>query len=123
MANVINWFEIPVSNLDRAIKFYSDVFGYKSMQKINFGGFDMSFFPAEQGDLGGALCKGDGYTPTQEGVVIYFNANPDLNIPLSKVEAAGGEIILPKMIINDEYGYMAIILDSEGNKIALHSQK
>lgn len=123
MADIINWFEVPVSNLDRAIKFYSEVFGYRSMQKINFGGFDMSFFPVEQGDLGGALCKGVGYTPTQEGAVIYFNANPKLNIPLSKVEAAGGEVILPKMIINDEYGYMAIILDSEGNKIALHSQK
>ena len=123
MANVINWFEVPVSNLDRAIKFYSEVFGYRSMQKINFGGFDMSFFPAEEGDLGGALCKGVGYKPTQDGVVIYFNANPNLNIPLSKVEAAGEEVILPKMIINDEYGYMAIILDTGGNKIALHSQK
>ncbi len=123
MANVINSFVIPVSNLDRTVKFYGEVFDYKSIEKINFAGFDMSFFPTTHGDLGDVLCKGDGYKPAQDGVVVYFNSKPNLTIPLAKVEAAGREIILPKMIINDEYGYMAIILDTEGNKIALHSQK
>ncbi len=122
MANVINWFEVPASDIDRAVKFYCTIFGYESMQKMNFGGFEMAFFPAEQGSLGGALCKGSSYKPAQEGVTIYFNANPDLSAALSKVETAGGQIILPKRIITEEYGYMAVIIDTEGNKVALHSQ-
>lgn len=122
MGNIINWFEIPVVDMDRAIKFYSEVFSYSSMQQMDFGGFKMAFFPAEQGSLGGALCKGDGYKPTQDGVVIYFSVQPDLNVALSKVEAAGGKVIVPKRIITEEYGYMGLFIDSEGNRVAMHSQ-
>ena len=82
----------------------------------------MTFFPADEGSLGGALCKGDGYKPTKDGIVIYFSVDPDLNSTLSKVEKAGGKIIMPKKIITEEYGYMALFTDSEGNRIALHSR-
>jgi predicted enzyme related to lactoylglutathione lyase len=89
---------------------------------MDFGGFNMAFFPTEQGSLGGALCKGEWYKPSQDGVVIYFSVNPDLNTALSKVEIAGGKVIMPKKQISEEYGYMGMFIDSEGNRIALHSQ-
>ena len=122
MANLLGWFEIPVTDIDRAVKFYSEVFSYESMQQMDFGGFKMAFFPGEQGSLGGALCSGEWYKPSHDGVMIYFNANPDLNGPLSNVEKAGGKVIMPKKQISEEYGYMAMFEDSEGNRIALHSQ-
>lgn len=123
MANVLNWFEIPVTDMERAVKFYSAIFGYESMYQINMGGFDMAFFPMEEDGVGGALCKGEWYKPTQDGVVVYLNANPDLEIPLSKIEAAGGRVLMPKKLITEEYGYMALFVDSEGNRVALHSNK
>lgn len=121
MANILGWFDIPVIDMDRAVKFYSEVFSYSSMQQMDFGGFKMAFFPTEEGSLGGALCKGEWYKPSQDGVVIYFSINPDLNTALSKVETAGGKVIMPKKQISEEYGYMGMFIDSEGNRIALHS--
>ncbi|MBA4407768.1 lactoylglutathione lyase [bacterium] len=123
MANVLNWFEIPVLDLDRAVKFYSDIFSYPSMHKMDLGGFQMAIFPMEGDGVGGALCQHESYKPSQEGVVIYLNANPDLSTPLSKVEAAGGKVVMPKKQISPEIGFMAIIIDSEGNRVALHSNK
>jgi uncharacterized protein len=124
MANLLAWFEIPVIDIERASKFYSAIFDYPLMQHMDFGGFEMAFFPADgTGLLGGALCQGAGYKPSEDGTLIYFAANPDLSVALSKVEAAGGKIVTPKKIITEEYGYMAIFIDSEGNRIALHSEK
>jgi predicted enzyme related to lactoylglutathione lyase len=123
MANVLNWFEIPAADINRAIKFYSTIFGYTNMQPIDFGGFKMAFFPMEGEGVGGALCHGTDYKPSQEGSLIYLNGDPDLALPLSKVESAGGKIILPKRQITEEYGYMALFFDSEGNRVALHSMK
>ncbi|MEW6652185.1 MAG: VOC family protein [Bacteroidota bacterium] len=123
MANVLNWFEIPVTDMDRAVKFYSEVMGYESMYQTNMEGIDMAFFPMEGESVSGSLCKGEWYKPTTDGLIIYLNANPDLEIPLSKVEAAGGKVILPKKLITEEIGYMAIIIDSEGNRVAFHSSK
>jgi uncharacterized protein len=123
MANVLNWFEIPVTDMDRAVKFYTVIFSYESMYQMNMGGFDMAFFPMEGNGVGGALCKGEWYKPTPDGAIIYLNGNPDLDTPLSKVEAAGGKIIMPKKLITEEIGYMALFIDSEGNRVALHSNK
>jgi uncharacterized protein len=123
MANVLNWFEIPVTDMDRAVKFYTTIFGYKSMHQMNMGGFDMAIFPMEGDGVGGALCKGEWYTPSQEGAVIYLNGNPDLDVPLSKVESAGGKVIMQKKFITEEIGYMAMFVDCEGNRVALHSNK
>ena len=122
MANILGWFEIPVTDMDRAVKFYSEIFGYPSMQQMDLGGLKMAFFPAEQESLSGALCKGEWYKSSSNGVVIYFNGNPDLSTALSKVENAGGKVIMPKKQISEEYGYMAMFEDTEGNRIALHSQ-
>ena len=122
MANAINWFEIPASNFDRAVKFYSDVFSAE-MPINEVMGTKMAFFPAEDQGVGGAVCSGEGYKPSSEGSMIYLNGGEDLGNPLAKVEGAGGKVVLPKTKISDEIGFMAIIMDTEGNKVAFHSQK
>ncbi len=123
MANVLNWFEIPALDLERAIKFYSDIFSYPSMHKMDLGGLQMAIFPMEGNGVGGSLCQHKEYKPSKEGSLIYLNANPDLSTPLSKVEEAGGKILMPKKQISPEIGFMALIVDSEGNRVALHSNK
>ncbi|MBM4171933.1 MAG: VOC family protein [Ignavibacteria bacterium] len=122
MANVLNWFEIPVEDLNRAVDFYSKVLG-REFQIMDFFGFKMAFFPMESDGVGGGLVQGEPYKPSQDGSLIYLNANPDLAIPLSKVVAAGGKVIAPKKLISEEIGYMALFIDSEGNRVALHSMK
>jgi len=123
MANVLNWFEIPALDLERAIKFYSDIFSYPSMYKMSHGTVEMAIFPMEGNGVGGALCRDEEYKPSKDGSLIYLNANPDLSVPLSKVEAAGGKVLIPKRQITPEIGFMALIIDSEGNRVAFHSNK
>lgn len=121
--NAINWFEIPVSDIDRARKFYESVFGIK-LDIMEMEGNKMAMFPymPQSGKVSGALVEGEWYRPSSEaGPMIYLNGNPDLAEPLSRVKAAGGSIVLDKMQINEEVGCMAIFIDTEGNRIALHS--
>ena len=122
MANVINWFEIPVSNIDRASKFYSAILGGE-LQQIEMMGTKMAFFPMDGEGVGGSLCQGDNHKPSPDGAKIYLNGGEDLNVPLVKVEKAGGKVIMPKTKINDEIGYMAFFVDTEGNNMAFHSPK
>ena len=123
MKNMINWFEIPVTDINRDVKFYSTIFSFPLMQQMDLGVIKMAFFPAEQDGISGALCQGEWYKPSQDGVVIYLNGGEDLSLPLSKVESAGGKILMSKKQISEQYGFMAMLIDSEGNRIALHSQK
>ena len=118
--NAINWFEIPVSNLERATKFYTTILGAK-FEPIEAMGLRMAFFPMERGGVGGSLVQGDGYAPTTQGTRVYLNGGDDLNTVLHKVEAAGGKVVQPKTNIGDENGFMAFFLDTEGNKVGLHS--
>ena len=120
MENVINWFEIPVTDINRAADFYSKVFNIQ-MHIMDFGEFIMAGFPSDGKSTGGALCQGKSYNPSQDGIVIYLNGGDDLAVPLSRVKAAGGKILTEKKQITPEIGYMALFIDSEGNKIALHS--
>lgn len=120
MKNMLNWFEIPVSNFERGKKFYETIFAC-SIEGMDFGGVQMGFLPSDEGKVSGALCSGPDYKPSMDGSLIYLNANPDLNEALGKVEAAGGKILLAKKQISPEYGYMALFADSEGNRMALHS--
>lgn len=123
MKNLVNWFEISATDLDRAVQFYSAVLGGGEMQIMDMLGTKMAFLPMEsQEGVGGALCQGEGYEPSMNGALLYLNGGDDLSIPLSKVEAAGGSILMPKTQITEEIGYMAIFVDSEGNKVAFHSQ-
>src|SRR5688572_24630307 len=123
-ANVLNWFEIPVKDFARAKKFYETVFNIE-MSEHQMGPYKMGFFPYEMGSgkLSGAIIHGEGYEPSDKGALIYLNGNPDLADPLSRVEKAGGKIVLPKMQITPEIGHQAYIIDTEGNKVAIHSQK
>lgn len=122
MANVINWFEIPVSNIERASKFYSTILGGE-LQQMEMMGTKMAFLPMDGEGVGGSLCQGDNYNPTPKGAKIYLNGGEDLNVPLAKVEKAGGKVVMPKTKINDEIGYMAYFVDTEGNNMAFHSPK
>lgn len=120
--NAISWFEIPATDLDRAQKFYEEIFGI-SMSKLDLDNIKMRMFPVAEQGVGGALCYSKNYykPSATEGPLIYLNANPDVQNILDKVERAGGKILIPKTEVSPEYGFMAVILDSEGNRIALHS--
>ena len=121
--NALSWFEIPVADLDRAQKFYEMIFGI-SMIPADFPKIRMRMFPLQDmSGVGGALCDSGGFHRPSEtdGPLIYLNANPDVQQVLDKVEAAGGKILVPKTEISPEYGHMAVMIDSEGNRIALHS--
>ena len=120
--NTLNWFEIPVNDMDRAKKFYESVFGIK-MEQMEMMGMKMAMFPSENmnGKVSGALVQGPMHKPSADGAKIYLNGNPDLGVALGKIEAAGGKVAMPKTKISDEVGYMAFFMDTEGNAVALHS--
>jgi len=120
--NIINWFEIPATDIDRAKSFYETVFNIQ-MEISEMMGFKMAAFPMEMGNgkVSGAVVAGPNYTPSIDGAKIYLNGNPDLSDALGRVEAAGGKIMMPKTKINDEVGFMAFFMDTEGNAVALHS--
>ena len=122
-SNNLNWFEVPATDINRAKTFYETIFNIE-MPTQNMMGMEMAFFPYEPGSgkAAGGLAKSDMHKPTQDGPIIYLNANPALDGPLGKVEGAGGQIVMPKTKISDEIGHMAIFIDSEGNRMALHSQ-
>jgi predicted enzyme related to lactoylglutathione lyase len=125
MKNAINWFEIPATDIERARKFYESIFSFE-MPELDIGdGLKMALFPAESGTVGGTIIQNDDwYKPSDtKGPLLYLNANPDLQKVLDRVEEAGGEIIIPKRLITEENGYMAVIIDSEGNRVALHSNE
>ena len=120
--NAISWFEIPAIDLERAQKFYEAIFGI-TMIPLEMPNMKMRMFPLEDMmGVGGALCDTGGFhkPSTTDGPLIYLNANPDLQIVLDKVEALGGKILVSKMAVG-QYGFMAVFIDCEGNRIALHS--
>ena len=122
MKNLINWFEIPVSDMDRAAAFYGKLFG-APVTVEEFGGFLMGWLPMEsQEAVGGGLVKHETYVPSHHGSLVYLNGNDDLNVMLGRVESAGGKILKGKTQISPDIGYMAVFEDSEGNRVALHSQ-
>ncbi len=123
MKNAINWFEIPVKNFDTAKKFYETILG-AAMQPMEAMGMKSAFFPADlqTGGIGGCIMQGEGYDPSTKGSLVYLNGGDDLAVPLAKVEAAGGKILMPKTAIGPN-GFMAYFSDTEGNKVGLHSMK
>ena len=123
MANAINWFEIPASNFDRACEFYGKILDGEINKMDMPDGSKMGMLPRyETGSVGGAVVTGSGYEPSQKGTVPYLNGGDDLSVTLSKVEKAGGKVLMPKTSIG-ENGFMAHFLDTEGNRVALHSMK
>lgn len=121
MTHAINWFEIPATDFTRAKKFYETLFGEEIME-VPFpdGKYGMLPSDMQNGGIGGGIVQGEGFVPSDKGTIVYLNGGDDLNTPLSKVEAAGGKIIMPKTSIG-ENGFMAHFIDTEGNRVALHS--
>ncbi len=119
MSNAINWFELPATDFDRAVGFYSKVIG-ADLQKMEGDGAVMAFFPAKDNGVGGCVVHGNGAKPNAEGTMVYLNGGEDLAVPLGRVEEAGGKVVMPKTDIG-EFGFMAVFMDSEGNKVAFHS--
>lgn len=122
--STISWFEIPASDIDRAQKFYESILDMQMMNLDNTN-LKMRVFPVEDmmQDVTGAIVQHqDFYHPSSShGSLVYLNANPDVQLVLDRVEAAGGSILVPKTQISEQYGYMAVFMDTEGNRVALHS--
>ena len=122
MKSYISMFEIPATDISRAIKFYQALLDIK-IEKMDVEGMQMGILPYEGQMVTGVIIQADGYKPSADGVTIYLNAGENLQVVLDRVEKNGGQIILPKTAHADESGYFAIFLDSEGNKMALNSPK
>jgi uncharacterized protein len=123
--NIIGWIEVPVTKMERAIAFYETVFEFK-ISRNQMGPLDMGWFPWVENSIGSGgslVCHPDHYKPSENGALVYFTAfSGDLSNELSRVENAGGKVLQGKTLIAENYGYMAVILDTEGNRVALHSR-
>lgn len=123
---MVGWFEIPVLDMDRAVKFYNEVFQIE-IGIHDLGNVVMGWFPyAEDGKTPGAsgslVLAPDFYKPSKEGTLVYFSSKTDdLNDELSRVVKAGGQVLQQKTQISEDHGYYALVLDTEGNRVALHS--
>jgi predicted enzyme related to lactoylglutathione lyase len=124
MQNAISWFEIPTTDINRAQQFYETIFGI-TMTPMDMPNIKMRMFPLDDmmTQVGGSLVDSGGFhkASATDGPLIYLNANPDVQYVLDKVVAAGGSIMVPKTEISPDYGFMAVFMDTEGNRVALHS--
>lgn len=120
MSSVINWFDIPALKFERAVRFYETVLSCRLIQE-NMLGTQLAIFPAKPGEATGAIMAREGLQPSPGGTTIYLKAGNDLSAALARVEAAGGKVVFPKTFIKEGFGYFAIMIDSEGNSIGLHS--
>jgi predicted enzyme related to lactoylglutathione lyase len=129
MANLVNWLEIPVKDMERAKKFYQDVLQAEiSVNDQMPPGFKMGFIHTpgmKPTDVGGALVEGHGYEPGQNNVLVYFNANElgGVDAFLERVQQEGGRVTGPKMLVSGEIGFCGFFIDSEGNRMAVHSMQ
>jgi len=121
MANALTWFEIPTTDLGRAVKFYETVLGITLKQEV-FGGTPMAIFPADLEETSGALVQERGRSPSGGGTLIYLDAAGKLDACLSRVAAAGGTVVSGRTDIGSP-GYVAVLQDTEGNLVALHSPR
>jgi predicted enzyme related to lactoylglutathione lyase len=123
-SNALNWFEIPVADINRAKKFYETIFSVKMMDMGEMMGMKMVGFPAEMGNgkASGGLAQSAMHKPSQDGAVVYLNANPSIQMVIDRIEKAGGKVVMPKTQISPEIGFMSFFIDSEGNKVGLHGQ-
>lgn len=120
MAHMLNWFEIPVADFSRAKSFYEAILQIK-IERMEMGASLMGMFPGDQESVSGAIVQDEGCLPSKNGTVVYLNGGEDLAPILARVEAAGGQVLVPKTEIGNGFGFFAHFLDSEGNKLGLHS--
>lgn len=119
MAHALNWFEIPVSDFARAKGFYEAVLGI-TIAPMPMGPLTMGMLSSDPTAVGGAIVHGEG-TPSQSGTLVYLNGGDDLAPMLARVEPAGGSVVVPKTEIGNGFGFFALFVDTEGNKVGLHS--
>jgi len=122
MANQIVWFDMPVQDLDRAIRFYSAVLG-APVKKEQMPGMTFAVLPHQDHEVSGCLApggEGSASKPSPHGALLYFNCQGRLDQAVAAVEPNGGKVLQPRHQIGP-YGFRAVVLDSEGNRIALHS--
>lgn len=118
--HALNWFEIPVNDFPRAQAFYEKVLG-RTITPMTMGPTTMGMLSDNPEAVGGALVQGEGSTPSQQGTMVYLNGGDDLAPMLARVESAGGTIAVPKTDIGNGFGFYAVFIDTEGNKVGLHS--
>lgn len=123
MEHAVSWFEIPASDINRAKAFYETILDTNLIVLDMGDEFKMAMFPGDETSVSGALVYNESwYRPSNtHGPLVYLNANPDLQTVQDRIEAAGGTVTIPKRQISPDHGYMAVFEDSEGNRIALHS--
>ena len=123
--HALNWFEIPVRNIDRAQAFYEALLA-APIRRETMGAMTLGVFGYDDDNnngVGGCLLAGDGVpAPASTGTVVYLNATPSLDAVLARVEAAGGRITTPKVALPGDMGFFAHITDTEGNRVGLHAQ-
>lgn len=123
MNHMVTWSELPVNDMDRAMKFYTEVLGVE-FKREDMSGYDYAMFATDEEQVSGALVNGEGCVPSAEGTIVYLNGGDDLSTPLSKITKLGNQVVIPKTAIQDGAGgYFAQFIDSEGNRVGLYSQK
>ncbi|HEX9295759.1 MAG TPA: VOC family protein [Polyangiaceae bacterium] len=121
MANAVNWFEIPVADLDRAARFYERALDIRLKREV-FGSMQLAVFPYAGPAVGGALAVDKRRKPSQDGALVYLNAAGQLDAVLDRVAEAGGSILVQKTDIGDP-GFIALVRDTEGNVVGFHSPR
>ncbi|MDN4480599.1 VOC family protein [Demequina muriae] len=119
--NTLTWFEIPVTDLERATAFYRSVLKAEFSPEDDGEGHRKSIFETDSG-VSGALSHGADWVPSESGTMVYFDANPDLAPVLDRVTQAGGEVVEPKQEVGGDHGYWARFRDTEGNIVGLLSE-
>ncbi len=122
MPHTLNWFEIPVTDFARAKAFYETVLGI-SIAPMAMGPTMMGMLSTDPEAVGGAIVQGEGGVPSQNGTMVYLNGGDDLAPLLARVAQAGGQVVVPKTEIGSDFGFFAHFVDTEGNKVGLHSMK
>jgi predicted enzyme related to lactoylglutathione lyase len=122
MSNALDWFEIPVTDLARARRFYAALL-QAELQEESMNGQRMAVLPYRQGGVGGALMVGEQFVPSTQGTVVYLPAGDDLDGALARVEAAGGRVVMGKTLLSEQIGSIAFFQDTEGNRVGLHSPR
>lgn len=120
MNSYVSIFEIPATDINRAINFYQGILGIK-IEKMDFPGVQMGLLPHEGQQVVAVIMKGEGCEPSSSGVTVYLNGGDNLQSILDKVSKNGGKVLVPKTPHADENGFFAIFADTEGNKLGLHS--
>ena len=120
MKNIVSIVEIPTGDFSRAIAFYEAILGV-NIEKAEMDGIQMGLFPNDGEGVFVHLIYGNDYKPSADGAIIYLNTGSDLQEVADRIEANGGEILMPKTEIGPEMGYYALFTDTEGNRLGLHS--